>query len=839
MSAKAESKAYTEDKKDPVPELNVKKGPIRPYIVTEPPATLSSLRTPTCWKEKALIGALCFVTAFVRLYGLSYPDSVVFDEVHFGGFASKYIKGIFFMDVHPPLAKMLFAAVGSIAGFTGDFDFKNIGDVFPETTPYFFMRLFSAGLGACTVLLMYLTLRCSGIRVPIAFLAALCFAVENSFVTISRYILLDAPLMFFIAAAAYSFKKYELYPQGSLGSYKSLLSTGMALGMALSSKWVGLFTIAWIGLLCIWRLWFMIGDLSKPVSHTFKEAVKKGLLLLGVPLALYLVFFYIHFETLTVYSDGAGFFSSAFRTTLLGNTIPKNILADVGIGSKVTIRHIATMGGYLHSHDHMYEKGSQQQQITLYPHLDGNNDWIIELNDQPNTEVTSFIGLEDGTTIKLKHAITQRRLHSHDHKAPVSESADWQKEVSCYGFEGFEGDGNDDWVVEIDQEASAPGEGQKRIRAIETKFRLRHALTGCYLFSHEVKLPKWGFEQQEVTCASQGKKHLTLWYIEGNENANLPEDAERVSYQRPSFWQKFLESQQRMWHINKNLVEPHIYESQPYSWPFLLRGINYWGQNHRQVYLLGNAILWWSVTAFIGLFAFVVVCELLYWQLGHPILQDSKVINFHVQVIHYLLGYVLHYLPSFLMGRQLFLHHYLPAYYFGILAFAHALDIIVTVVFKKKKLFGYAVAGAFLSGVVYFYQSNKAIIYGTPWTQDLCRKSQWVSGWDYNCNNFLSSYEEYANLQTPEGTQAGLSPSKTAEAGADAQPTGGSSEAHQETVVEYQEPVAQENFDMDQLLAGPGKKRFVDADGNELPIDVAKEILGNGGSVVSIEHREV
>lgn len=186
---------------------------------------------------------------------------------------------------------------------------------------------------------------------------------------------------------------------------------------------------------------------------------------LALPLALYAVFFYVHFETLTINSDGAGFFSSAFRTTLHGNTIPKDILADVGIGSTISMRHVATMGGYLHSHNHMYEKGSQQQQVTLYPHLDGNNDWVIELPDQPNKAVTSFEGLKDGTVIRLKHAITQRRLHSHDHKAPVSESADWQKEVSCYGFEDFEGDGNDDWTIEIDQDASEPGEAQKRVKA--------------------------------------------------------------------------------------------------------------------------------------------------------------------------------------------------------------------------------------------------------------------------------------------------------------------------------------------------------------------------------------
>ncbi|SCV04347.1 LANO_0G09648g1_1 [Lachancea nothofagi CBS 11611] len=814
---------------DPVPDLNIGKGPVRPYVITEPPRALSESRTPSSMKEKLLIAALLLITGVVRLHSLSNPDSVVFDEVHFGGFASKYIKGIFFMDVHPPLAKMLFAAVGSIAGFNGDFEFSKIGERFPESTPYFFMRLFPSILGVLTVLLMYLTLRCSGVRIPIAFIASLCFAVENSYVTISRYILLDAPLLFFIASAAYAFKKYEIYPQGSWASQKALLSAGLALGMAVSSKWVGLFTIAWIGLLCIWRLWFMIGDMSKPVGKTVVEASRKLVYLLIVPAILYMTFFYIHFDALTISSDGAGFFSSAFRTTLQGNTIPKDILADVGIGSVVTIRHIATMGGYLHSHDHMLEKGSQQQQITLYPHLDGNNDWIIELNEKPNAPLTSFEGLMDGTIIKLKHLGTQRRLHSHDHKAPVSESADWQKEVSGYGFDGFEGDANDDWVVEIDQDASEPGEAQKRVKALDTKFRLRHTIMNCHLFSHEVKLPKWGFEQQEVTCASQGKEHLTLWYVEANYHPQLPEDAERVSYKKPGFFEKLIESHQRMWHINKNLVEPHIYESKPHSWPFLLRGINYWGENHKQVYLLGNAVVWWSVTAFIGIFALVVSSELISWQLGYEVLQDPKVVNFHVQVIHYLLGYALHYVPSFLMGRQLFLHHYMASYYFGILAFAHALEIIVTYVFRKREVYGYAVAGAFLSCTVYFFISYRPLIYGSPWTQELCEKSKWLSGWDYPCHNFLSSYDDYKKIETEQAQEA-LYPSQTLVAGADAKPTDNQN-------APVAEPASDEEFDVDKIMASPGLKKFVDQNGNELPFDVVKDVLGNGGSVMSVEHR--
>lgn len=577
----------------------------------------------------------------------------------------------------------------------------------------------------------------------------------------------------------------------------------------------------------------MIGDLSKSTKSIFIIAVSKLVCLLGLPFLLYLLFFYVHFQTLTNDGDGSSFMSSAFRSTLEGNKIPTDVIPTVGLGSLITLRHTGTIGGYLHSHSHNYETGSKQQQITLYPHLDFNNQWIIESNTQAGITFPNFQNITNGMKVKLLHSTTQCRLHSHDYPAPVSESTDWQKEVSCYGYPGFPGDGNDDWIVEIDQKQTEPGIAREQIIALKTKFRLKHAATHCLLFSHDTKLPDWGFEQQEVSCATQAQDYLTLWYVEGDENPILPEDTERVSYERPTFWQKFVESHIKMWNINQGLVSHHVFESLPASWPLLKRGISYWGEHdqHLGIYLLGNAVVWWSVTAFIGIFVVLCLSELIAWQVGKPVLQDKDVINFHIQVIHYLLGFAVHIGPSFLMGRQMFLHHYLPAYYFGILAFGHALDITATYVLRRKKNFAYTLLAVFFALSYYFFKDHSPIIYGTEWTKDLCNKSKWVSSWDYNCGIYLDNYEDYKNLTI---TKPSAQPSVTSVVPEveDVQPE---RPKHQVTGV-----APEHDANIDAIFKYPGPKVFKDQFGNIMDPERARKLLEeDAGKVLRVEQNTV
>ena len=661
------------------------------------------------------------------------------------------------MDVHPPLAKLLLTLAGWLAGFDGEFDFKDIGKDYVEPgVPYVAMRLLPAIMGVMTVPMMFLTLKASGCRTLTAAMGSGLIIFENGLLTQSRLILLDSPLVVFTALTALAFTCFtNQHEQGPSRAFDAswwfwLISTGLGLGATVSVKWVGLFTIAWVGSLTIVQLWVLLGD-NKTVTPRlwFKHFLARVFCLIIVPVAFYMALFAIHFICLVNPGDGDGFMSSEFQATLNSKGM-QDVPVDVAFGSRVSFRHHNTHGGYLHSHNHMYPTGSKQQQITLYPHKDENNAWLLENQTQPEGPDGPIAGIkawddmepikiQNGAVLRLHHIVTSRRLHSHDVRPPVSE-ADWQNEVSAYGYEGFEGDANDFFRVDIVKSLSDGAAAKTHLRTIETKFRLIHLMTGCALFSHKVKLPDWGFDQQEVTCAKQGTLPNSIWYIEQNEHPRLGPDAEKVNYKNPGFLGKFWELQKVMWTTNAGLVESHAWDSRPPSWPVLRRGINFWGKDHRQIYLLGNPVVWYTSTSAIALYLGIKGLSVLRWQRGFHDHENVNFKRFDYEIGTSVLGWAFHYFPFFLMQRQLFLHHYFPALYFAVMAFCQAYDFITQrssfLRLRQSPMVGQAGVAALLTLTIIAFSLYAPLSYGNPWTQTACNRVKLIDTWDFDCNTF-------------------------------------------------------------------------------------------------------
>ncbi|KAF8915611.1 hypothetical protein BGZ58_005469, partial [Dissophora ornata] len=268
----------------------------------------------------------------------------------------------------------------------------------------------------------------------------------NSLVTQSRLILLDSPLIFFTAFTALAwtnFHNQRKYPFSDEWFIWLFLS-GLGLGLTGSVKWVGLFTIATIGTSTINQLWLLWGDLKVTPRIWIDHFLARAVCLILVPIIVYMFMFEIHFLLLPNTGDGDGFMSAPFQMTL-GYSLQDSPLS-VAYGATITIRHQGTQGGYLHSHASNYETGSKQQQVTLYPHKDSNNEWIIQKRDGSIPESLEYV--KSGDYVRLMHVPTSKRLHSHDQKAPVTETEN-HFEVSGYGDKDFAGDANDEWRMEI------------------------------------------------------------------------------------------------------------------------------------------------------------------------------------------------------------------------------------------------------------------------------------------------------------------------------------------------------------------------------------------------------
>ena len=160
----------------------------------------------------------------------------------------------------------------------------NFRDYLAPGVPYVAMRLFPAIMGILVVPIIFLTLRSSGCTQTTSLLGSVLIIFENGLVTQSRLILLDSPLVICTAFTAYTWTvfEYKYHHSSALPGGAALTSgtpsriddgvfseewwmwlalTGLGLGATVSMKWVGLFTIAWVGSLTALQLWNLLGDL--------------------------------------------------------------------------------------------------------------------------------------------------------------------------------------------------------------------------------------------------------------------------------------------------------------------------------------------------------------------------------------------------------------------------------------------------------------------------------------------------------------------------------------------------------------------------------------------------
>jgi dolichyl-phosphate-mannose-protein mannosyltransferase len=138
------------------------------------------------------------------------------------------------------------------------------------------------------------------------------------------------------------------------------------------------------------------------------------------------------------------------------------------------------------------------------------------------------------------------------------------------------------------------------------------------------------------------------------------------SYYNPhahmSFFEKFIELNEEMYHANQTLTATHPYGSHWYTWPLEIRPIYYWegemltGGQQANIYLLGNPVVWW------GIWIAIASGFLVLWNKGRPP-RPSTSVGLAITGAAYLINY----LPFLAVTRVMFLYHYFFSFVYSIL----------------------------------------------------------------------------------------------------------------------------------------------------------------------------
>jgi dolichyl-phosphate-mannose-protein mannosyltransferase len=519
--------------------------------------------------------------------------------------------------VHPPFGKLLFALMGWLVGYDGHFHFDNIGDSYiANKVPYVAFRSMPALLGALTVSTVYMIMWESGYSLPACIVAAGLVLLDNAHIGQTRLILLDATLVLAMACSLLAYIRfYKMRHQPfSRKWWKWLILTGFALSCDISTKYVGLFAFVTIGCAVIIDLWALLdvkrpgGALSLPDFGKHFAARAFGLILM--PFLFYLFWFQVHFAILTRSGPGDDFMSPEFQETLSDNVMLANAV-PIHYYDSIALKHKETKA-YLHSHFDKYplryddgRVSSQGQQVTGYPFNDTNNYWQILPSDD-DTSLGRPVRHKD--LVRLRHIVTDSILLSHDVASPYFPT---NQEFTAVTIEEANGDRYADTQFELRIENGKPGQ---EFQSVASHFKLIHNPSKVAMWTHTTPLPEWGHKQQEINGNKQVTVSSNVWLVD--DIPSLPENDKRrekppKQVKSLPFLRKWFELQRSMFWHNNQLTSSHPYASQPYMWPFLLRGVSFWTQNdtRQQIYFLGNPIGWWIASSVLAIYAGIIAAD--------------------------------------------------------------------------------------------------------------------------------------------------------------------------------------------------------------------------------------
>ncbi|EGV60048.1 Dolichyl-phosphate-mannose--protein mannosyltransferase 4 [Yamadazyma tenuis] len=694
------------------------------------------------------------LAAFTRFVMIDLPPKVVFDEVHFGKFASYYLERTYFFDLHPPFAKLLIAFVGWLVGYDGKFKFENINDDYVTyNVPYVAYRSLIALQGTAIVPVMYWTMKTLGYSASACLLSSMIVCFDNAHIIDSRLILLDAMLNLAVALTMLAYAKFSTYRTQPFTRiwWIWLNLTGVALSLVISTKYVGVLTYVTIGIAVVHELWILL-DYQRGLTLTefSKHFVARFYSLIVFPFILYLFWFWVHFAVLNRSGPGDTFMSSEFQESLVESPLAK-FSKPVNFYDIVTIKHKETEA-FLHSHkaDYplRYEDGrisSNSQQVTAVKATEGedsilndvNNHWeIVPIDPKFDKGVTVFTN----DIIRLKHVGTGGYMLAHDVASPLKSTN--EEFTITYDEEPYSRAYNESlFRLRLAQGGSGANKNRKKlVKTKATPVRLIHVDTVVSMWTHDDEvLPEWGFGHQEVSGNKKNTDPSNAWFFDTivNLNANDSRSTYIPKKVKPlPFLKKWFELQFLMFHHNNKLSSEHPFASQPNSWPLAVSGVSFWNdnENKKQIFFTGNVVGFWFEVCCLAVYLGLLLADQVTRRRNIHLLNKKAQSRLYNTLGFLFIGWCAHYLPFFLMNRQKFLHHYLPAHLIAALFSGGLAEFVCSnnriqsssPIGVNKHRFT-ALVFVVCAGLVWFYYFFLPISYGhISLPPEEIRKRQWL-----------------------------------------------------------------------------------------------------------------
>ncbi|GMM40838.1 hypothetical protein DAHU10_017390 [Hanseniaspora uvarum] len=340
------------------------------------------------------------------------------------------------------------------------------------------------------------------------------------------------------------FIHFNKYYKNVLKDLQNVLVTGFILGMLYSLKPMSLisklFPIFIVGT-WVWNVMsvYQFGKTRSNLYIVGYQIIVKSVLLLATMITFSLLVLKI-FVNQSVYDENNFDFRQLSSMTQISLNSAKNlnnanvgVLKDIRFMDTVLIRHVDSLGGYLHSHDATLQTGSGGQQVTVFDHQDQMNEWIILPSnknlrrDYLSKNNTDYEVVSKFNHILLQHKITGKFLYVHkDFRGPVSEKEN-AHEVTCVDFDPLSDDSHLNFEFKIEFSENKPN---VNLELIDNEFELISSVAShCKIISHIDKLPPWGYFQQEVICMEMAVPEKSKFVVE-KIVASTPESISKLEY---------------------------------------------------------------------------------------------------------------------------------------------------------------------------------------------------------------------------------------------------------------------------------------------------------------------